>query len=203
MHDIQLKINHLVNLHDARCCAAWGVNFVSFALEKGALHRLPEGMMQEIAGWLSGINVVLEYGADLATAHELPKLETPTYIQLDAEVLNAQPQIYSVPVIRTLHLPAQLPVDFWQWYHTLTQGAAIVEIIAANTIPLKEWTATLSLLCQQPIPTLFNLDYLPLHFFIDNDLRPFGFSARESVSLDFANLDYDACENLLSAIQNY
>lgn len=62
---IRLKINHLVNLQDARYCAALDcVALVSFALDRDSHHHLPLRDVLEIIEWLSGPTPVLDFGRD-------------------------------------------------------------------------------------------------------------------------------------------
>ena len=61
---MSLKINYITNLQDARFCAAEGVDFVSFVLDRSQLYRISPSAIEEILPWLSGVKTVIDIGND-------------------------------------------------------------------------------------------------------------------------------------------
>ncbi|RMG26246.1 MAG: hypothetical protein D6730_09475 [Bacteroidetes bacterium] len=59
----KLKISNLTNLQDARYCAAMGVDYLSFSLERGSTRKLAPNLIWNIVNWLEGPEVVLELNA--------------------------------------------------------------------------------------------------------------------------------------------
>jgi len=63
-----IKVNHIVTLQDARYCAALDAGMISFCLERGHIRKLAEDTIAEITDWLSGPEIVLDFGTDHAGA---------------------------------------------------------------------------------------------------------------------------------------
>ena len=63
----RVKAAAVANLTDARYFAAYGVDYLGFALEPGSVGYVGEGTVAEMRGWIEGPAVVGEFGhADVA-----------------------------------------------------------------------------------------------------------------------------------------
>lgn len=59
----KFKISKVINLQDARYCAAVGFHFVSFSLARGDQKKLPPTLIWNMANWLEGPEIILELNA--------------------------------------------------------------------------------------------------------------------------------------------
>lgn len=204
MAEIKIKINHLINLHDARSCAAWGVEYLSFSLEKGGMRKLSETMVKEIVGWLSGVNLVLDYGTsaveNLNVTDEanavLPMLQinATDYIakKLPLPTFPGYKVIYSL-VYKKL---------FWDYYEQIPPNAYIEVQVSKDLDPVNH-LSDLKRISELKNPVFFNVDTLSLEFFKENGLSAYGFSARACVSQDLISLDFDKCETFIDAVRSF
>ncbi|MDZ7604131.1 MAG: hypothetical protein U5K79_00760 [Cyclobacteriaceae bacterium] len=58
-----IYIRNVNNLSDARYCAAMGVDLIGFRLDPAAEGSLSAAKFKEIAGWISGVKIVGEFGS--------------------------------------------------------------------------------------------------------------------------------------------
>jgi phosphoribosylanthranilate isomerase len=58
----KLKLNHIKDLHDARYCAAIGIDLLGFHLEENEEYSIAPKAVAEIMEWLSGPEGVGEFG---------------------------------------------------------------------------------------------------------------------------------------------
>jgi len=58
-----IYIRDVNNLSDARYCAAMGADLIGFRLDPSKEESLNAAKCKEIAGWISGIKIVAEFGA--------------------------------------------------------------------------------------------------------------------------------------------
>ena len=59
-----LKAGPLSDLQDARYCAAEGIPYLSFSLERGSFRKVAPGFITDVATWISGPVIVADYGVE-------------------------------------------------------------------------------------------------------------------------------------------
>jgi hypothetical protein len=59
-----LKAGTLSDLQDARYCAAEGIPYLSFSLERGSFRKVAPGFITDVATWISGPVIVADYGVE-------------------------------------------------------------------------------------------------------------------------------------------
>lgn len=90
-----IKINHIINLHDARFAAAENVDFISFALAKGNLKKIPLTTYQDIIQWISGPFLVVDFEKDRASLLDFLDKSIPfDFLQIHESILYAVPKDY-------------------------------------------------------------------------------------------------------------
>lgn len=99
---ILVKVGNVTNLSDARYCAGMGVEIVGFPVGKTNSSALSSTKIKEIAAWLSGIKVAIEF--DESSFDEKFVLEmiqdlNPDYIQLPIELKQEFREITSIPFL--------------------------------------------------------------------------------------------------------
>ncbi len=99
---ILVKVGNITNLSDARYCAGMGVEIVGFPVGKTNSSALSSTKIKEIAAWLSGIKVALEF--DESSFDEKFVLEmiqdiNPDYIQLPIELKQEFRKITPIPFL--------------------------------------------------------------------------------------------------------
>ncbi len=87
-----IKINHIINLHDARFAAAENVDFISFALAKGNLKKIALTTYQDIIQWISGTYLVVDFENDIHSLLDFLDKQIPyDFLQTHDEILNQIP----------------------------------------------------------------------------------------------------------------
>lgn len=61
---MKIYIQALTTLQDARYCAAMGIDYVGFSLERGSARKLPVTLVWNMAQWITGPEIVLHLNAD-------------------------------------------------------------------------------------------------------------------------------------------
>lgn len=160
---INVKINAVTNLSDARYAAGMGVNLVGFCLDTLQLKYIEPLKIAAIAQWISGVQVVFEFNEFDAEQYELAVQQTvPQYIQVnntehwDLLEKTALPIIHRIQVADDLDI-AQLLLDSPAYYlfvdgitqAFIVQHAALLADLAShkklilggdfNTANLSEW----------------------------------------------------------------
>jgi len=79
-----VKVDHVVHLQDARYCAAAGVQYLTFCLERGHMRKLAENTVWELLEWLSGPQFILDFGLDHAAAEAFVRapVRTDVWVQI-------------------------------------------------------------------------------------------------------------------------
>jgi phosphoribosylanthranilate isomerase len=87
-----IKINHLTNLHDARFAAAENVDFISFAMAKGNMRKIPLSLYQDITQWIAGTYLVLDFEEDANSLLETLNKSIPfDFLQVHASIIHFVP----------------------------------------------------------------------------------------------------------------
>lgn len=198
-----LHIGPLTNLQDARASAAWGADYLSFALERGALHKVNALTLKSILEWLAGPLPVLALGADVEQASALLAQDWggSLALELDAPTWPLAPALPD-----HAHLAWRVtPDDITRapdGLMALLRSAAYVQLVvpagvgAALPGLLRQLRAALG-----PTPLLLRADGLPQEA-LDRALdatSPLvdGLSLGPTQAQDFTQLDYDAVERVL------
>ena len=197
-----LKVNSLVNLHDARYCAAIEVEYVGFALERGNLYKLPETHVGRIASWLEGPHTVLEFGTDTeALSDYLAENSVPveTLFQLDLGVAFPAEEIAMAR--RIIRLAADTPEAMAARTDELLAIADDVHLVelAPTAGQWTDWQATIDDILAQVFNASLDLDAFGLEALDDIAVTPEVASTRELISGDFPALDFDKFEAFLQS----
>jgi hypothetical protein len=194
-----LKVNHIVELQDARYCAAAGVDFISFALDRDSWHHLSVAQVQEILGWLSGPKPVLDFGRDLEEAMRFFHTYAPpaeaffqftwqTSFTLPAEFV-AEQVILQIPLDKlpeALPEAAKLPFAYLELSPTgdavTASGANWVDVLSTDT------------------RFLVDIDVLSLDWLRKLSTIPAGVCVRKLVEQSLHQLDFDKFEITLAEL---
>ncbi len=125
---MNIKVNHITNLHDSRFCAAEDVKYISFSLEKGHIRKVSIQLIKDIIEWLSGPIVVIDFGSDLQSLLDFVSDNNYCdYVQVDLELLSQNLPIPSEKIIVTIGTP-----DIVNWVE-IKDKAAFFEIPNEST----------------------------------------------------------------------
>lgn len=196
-----VKINHIVNLQDARYCAAMGTELITFCLERGNLHKVAANTVQEIQDWLSGPQVILDFGADLDGLHEWLQTYPDEQRLLQASIPGpgaALPSItrHQLVLLLPLHEADDRYVD---QLITLATQCAYLEVQPTQNTPALQ--RLLQRLIEDTFNLVINLDSTGPDLLAHLPQRPYAISFRAIASVDDFELDYDKTEALVEAFQ--
>lgn len=203
---LKLKINNLVNLQDARYCAAFGVDFVSFALGRGNPYKLPEKSVSEMVEWLEGPQFVFNFDEDYercaeyresnAEDPEAPLSEARFVFDPSSEFLLGD------DVLLSLRLPEDMEFSVFETWlartHTQTAWLELVPEVFNEDVLIMLDTAF-----QETDNCLLNFDSCPDDTLGRLKHLPAGVSVRKKVEEDLVNLDYDAFEKFAEMLEPY
>jgi phosphoribosylanthranilate isomerase len=97
-----VKAGNITNLSDARYCAGMGVEIVGFPVEGSPHEVLDITKIKEIAGWISGVKIALEFRnleTDLKSIEEMISMVQPDYIQLPIHLMEKLRKITNLPLL--------------------------------------------------------------------------------------------------------
>jgi hypothetical protein len=199
-----IKINHLTNLQDARYCAAMGTDYVSFCLERGHLRKMGEDTIAEIAEWLAGPTVVLDFGADVEGLLDWHARYPDDHrlLQLDYDAAHhTLPQgVPLAKLVLRVALPEKGDLADEALLALGTQGALIELVPAGRGTAL---VARLNALLAHSHHLLLNLDAATGKLLPLLTARPYGIAFRDIASTGTYELDYDKTEALVEAYRGY
>lgn len=215
------KINYITNLQDARSCAAWGINFLSFCFERGSDYKIPENMALDIASWIDGPILTADFGTDFESLQSFfhNHSNLPFAIQFNGRCFEEAkyflPQEFIINpnrvfIIKIDNIFTHLSetIQLWDKY-LIHRDNVFYEIdIDLQIIPVvKDF-----LVNNSNINLLFNLDpeivglrefHEKISSLSEIQAENIGISARKLIEEDFMNLDYDKIEALLMSIQEF
>lgn len=88
-----IKINHIVNLHDARFAAAENVDFISFALAKGNFKKIALTTYQDIIQWVAGTFIVADFEDDFSSLIQFLEKQIPfDFLQVHESIWQHVPE---------------------------------------------------------------------------------------------------------------
>lgn len=196
--NVLLKLNDLANLQDARAGAAWGADYITFRMERGALLNINEALVREIAPWLSGPIPVLAWGSDVENAQQHRSLLSDLQAISEYDALIELPPRMGSYGLR-LQLTHKLNTAEINRLYTNLPEAAYLDVHATDPVLLAE------LLPELPAYTLLlvNVDGLASEALADVLARHTaeGISFGQKMDSDFTWLDYDALERLLERVR--
>lgn len=203
---LKLKINNLADLQDARYCAAFGADFMSFALGRGDDCKMPERAVSEIVEWLEGPRFVFNYGADYEAAAaylesnagdpDAPLAEVRFAFDPSAEFL------FGDAVLLAVRLPADIDhAVFESWLCRAHTQAAWVELIPE--VFDENLLIMLDNVFSEADNCLLNMDACPDDLLSRLKHVPAGVSVRKKVEEDLIHLDYDAFERFAELLEPY
>lgn len=98
-------VNGINNLSDARYCAGMGVDMIGFNLKLDDPQRVQPETLKEIAGWVSGVQLVGEFErAKPEIINEMAEEFKLNYIQLDTPYLIDEIEEINRPVIQKIFI---------------------------------------------------------------------------------------------------
>jgi len=207
---LKIKINHLADLHDARYCAAQGVDLLTFDRGRGLDCYLSPALYADIVGWISGPGVVADCAADA---------EAPALLAADAAERGLPAPPHDVIQIRlpyhrdwtpptepyALEVVARSPDDVLELLGPLPHLAhqpVYVELTAQHPVlQPASYVPALTAAIDSPLPIFLNLDAFAPEILALLPRLPFGVSARRAVQADLLHLDFDRCEALFDYLQ--
>jgi hypothetical protein len=191
-----LKIGPVTNLQDARACAAWGVDYLSFSLERGSLYKVNDALLLSVLEWLAGPLPVISLGDDVEPIGELMARDWGGSIAFEVNAAHWAAVPDDAPVLWTL-----TPDDLFRAPDALIrrwQSAVAIELhppqgIGAALPPLlRQLKAAAGF-----TPVLLRADGLPAEL-LDHALSLCdGLSVAPMLPTEFGLLDYDAVEQVL------
>lgn len=109
---IRIKLGSVSNLSDARFAAASGVAFIGFNFNTGSALYLPPVKAKEIIDWISGPQMVAEFGnQDLVSIMELSTLLQVNIIEVENELEPNDLLSLGLPVIKKIDIANSSPDD--------------------------------------------------------------------------------------------
>lgn len=98
-------VNGVNNLSDARYCAGMGVDMIGFNLEKQLLGYVSPTDFKDIAGWISGVQLVGEFEQYSAEeVNEAANFYALDFVQLNNLYLIDELQEIKLPIIQRLQI---------------------------------------------------------------------------------------------------
>ena len=197
----RVKIDHIVNLQDARYIAAAEVGYLSLCLERGHIRKLPESTAWEILDWLNGPQFILDFGLDhpAAEAYVRAPLRTDVWIQIacPAELLMVgslpPAHVVSISFVSIQDLTGKQAV-----IQNLIDEEYRVELAPHNplidAVALSDWCSTFK------SQLFLQTDGLESDSMAKLVQLPFFLSLRRWVQADTFSLDYDLFESLISEV---
>ncbi|MCB9231556.1 MAG: hypothetical protein H6581_07835 [Bacteroidia bacterium] len=195
----ELKISELTNLHDARYCAAVGIFLQAFSLERGNSKKVSVEVIREIRPWLSGPELIGEYGYD-----------DPAEIKSDLEVVELEH--ISVPLDypreNLAHLPGKLIFRSQENLRSGSAGLTLIQETAAkfpsalfeislDSMEDSLWDDLAALGLTERCILKFQ-DPDPIwHLLQKKGVRPFAFSLGPWVEESSGELDYEFCDEFI------
>jgi len=106
-----LKVDHIIYLQDARFASAAGVTYLTFCLERGNIHKIPNNNVWEMLEWLSGPQFVLDFGADYGAANDyiLNPVNEDVFLQVACHADDLETA--EIPPAHILQLQIDKPAD--------------------------------------------------------------------------------------------
>ncbi|MBX3102476.1 MAG: hypothetical protein KF690_08215 [Bacteroidetes bacterium] len=199
-----IKINHLTNLQDARYCAAMNLDYVGFCMERGHVRKMAEETIAEIAEWLSGPQVVLDFGADVEGLQDwhtrYPGDGRLLQMNYDAAAHTLPAGIPLARLILTVAVPEKGGLPDEALLALGSQGA-LLELVPAGRS--KAIITRLNALFAQSHHLLLNLDATGARLLPELTARPYGVAFRDIASTGAYELDYDKTEAVIEAFRGY
>jgi hypothetical protein len=198
---LAIKLNNIVDLQDARFCASFGADYVSFNLSRGHDMKLPERMAAEQIEWLSGPRPVLSFGTDVENFFTYTgKHTTPAdclfQFDIDADVPFEEIDRERLILEVGFDSPEALAAQFDR-LHDIGQGVHFMEL--APTLDTLEVRSAISDFIVQYDNVCLNLDGLGLAALHDMALMPPAVAVRRLVQENAQLLDYEKVEELLAS----
>jgi hypothetical protein len=193
---MKIKVNNIINLQDARYCAALEVEMLSFCLERGSIYRLSETMIADITEWLLGPKIALNFGADDSEMlNFLPRTENS---DLWHEFVF-QPTLSIIP--RSILLVNDPVLLYPPYYNNIIHDFCYLEL---NISPQYEYEMLLFMNEMQNFKQniILNIDAYFKNIIDKLPYLPAMISLRSLIETDDMNLDYDLFESYLEWVEN-
>jgi len=194
-----LKVNNVTNLADARYCAAMGVAYLTFNMERGSLSKVSEALVLELAPWIAGSQLVIHCGKDEtaaeASSHALA--ESIDVVEIEWELRNKISPDQAVAY--TLHL--QSLDNLGTILEELQQRKShYLELRLSSDLQTNTHLQKLSAYDLKKI--IFHVDNLDQDFLKQIRSKVYGFALDENVRMDLQQLDYDKFEEWIDKMNS-
>jgi hypothetical protein len=197
----RVKIDHIVNLQDARYVAAAEVGYLSLCLERGHIRKLPETTAWEILDWINGPQFILDFGLDhpAAEAYVRASIGMDVWIQIACPV-----ELLTAGSLPPAHV---ISVGFDSIQDLTAKQTAIQNLIDEEyRIELAPHNPLVDAVALADWCSIFKNQLFLQTDGIESDSTakllqlPFILSFRRWVEADTFTLDYDLFENLISEV---
>jgi len=197
-----VKINHVTNLTDARYCSGMMVNLLGFSLIPEDPNYVNSDQFKEIAGWVSGVEMVGEFkwnsNLDLVeTLKEYPGIKWIEYDRLE-ELENLTNQGYSLIYKANLHEIIHLEP---QVSDLISKFGMILHVFSENenlTDSEKESITSLSEKCQVILGSGINSENVLSTI---QDLKLYGISLNGGTEIKAGLRDFDQMADILEKLE--
>lgn len=198
----RLKVNHIINLQDARYCAAVGIDMISFNLDEIDSSSVTGDFVKEVSGWLSGVETI----GEISFSENVPGFfENAKQLKLDYVSLPVSEIDFPIPQNQKVILRSGIPLS--------VQGlAALIPFLERNE---NSWIES-PVFSEDDLEALLNISPEFFDRFIfevaspdpvfkilsPKGLKPFAFSLGRFISEDKGTLDYSACDAFVEKYSN-
>lgn len=194
-------VSGINNLSDARYCAGMGVDMMGFNYNPDDPEFTSLDFFKEIAGWISGVSWVGEFGtANAGTIAQVASEMEPDYIQVEDPSIIRELQLLSIPIILKVDLKAQQIKDDVEMF--FSDYKPLVSYFLLNIAENEElnWEFLCHICLNYPIIIGGNLNKNNIHTIIDkSNLSGISLSGGSEIRPGFK--DFDELASILEAIE--
>lgn len=134
-----VKAGNITNLSNARYCAGMGVEIIGFPMIKNSLNEYETSKIKEMANWLSGIQMALEFKDENIETERLLEILSdlnPDFIQLPLSQYKRIKEHIEIPIILTTSSANNLdeirPQDYYLFTGSLIQDKSLLKTISSS-----------------------------------------------------------------------
>lgn len=188
-------VSRITNLSDARYCAGMGVDMLGYIVDPHHEDYVSPARYQEMIGWISGPERVLEITTSKLDLHQLASEYLPDALHIPLTIINAY---------ESLELPLILEIPFADWptYRTKIQHfLPTVSHILITGLPKDATLKPSDNANNHPILLALDLDLGPLAPLLQKT-KAQGFSLRGSRELTPGLKDYEHLSRVLEELED-
>lgn len=190
------------NLSDARYCAGMGVELMGFNFNPNDPDHISEDSFKEIAGWISGVAYVGEFGDNLPeyiiNTTEALGLD---YIEVDKPNLLVHLKSLGIPVILKIDIAHYTdPADLGQLLNDYEHSVTYFNLFTSGSFTEEYWIKTTEYMMNYPIILGYNITAKNINYLIDSTKLE-GISLKGGNELKPGYKDFDELAEILEAIE--